>query len=227
MSADEFDDIDPDLNRDASHFRALVAARESRDAGERTLFHVVEAARAAGESWRLIGSVLDMTAEEAERAFGTPPPYATPPVISSPPPSFMYGDELIGRTISGVETVILEENGGQAATRITCTDGYTRLFVMTVRPMDEPTNPSIMQQMTWTQQDSRIAGEILWLGTATIDGVARQVASVNRMPGETIFRCEVELPGEEPTYAVNVAAGQLSCQARVENWAHALKARNR
>lgn len=56
--------------RDARHFRRIVAARESRDAAEVELTSAVAAARAAGDSWTVIGVALGTTRQGAQRRFG-------------------------------------------------------------------------------------------------------------------------------------------------------------
>lgn len=56
--------------RDAQHFRRILAARKSLDDAERELRDAVAAARAAGDSWAVIGAALDTTRQAAYQRFG-------------------------------------------------------------------------------------------------------------------------------------------------------------
>ncbi len=57
--------------RDATHFRRILAARDSLAAAERELRDAVDAAREAGDSWTIIGAALDTTRQAAQQRFGT------------------------------------------------------------------------------------------------------------------------------------------------------------
>jgi len=67
-----FDDIDPATHeaRDASHFRRIIAARRQIDEANDELRAAVQAARAAGDSWTVIGAALDTTRQAAYQRFG-------------------------------------------------------------------------------------------------------------------------------------------------------------
>lgn len=66
------DQLDPATSkaRDASHFRAIIAARKAVDEADDELRAAVAAARAAGESWAVIGAALDTTRQAAYQRFG-------------------------------------------------------------------------------------------------------------------------------------------------------------
>ena len=68
------DDLDPATTpaRDAAPFRRVVAARTSVDDADRQLREAVAAARAAGDSWTVIGAALDVTRQAAQQRFGGP-----------------------------------------------------------------------------------------------------------------------------------------------------------
>ena len=69
---DLLDHIDPSTHpaRDAVHFRRIIAAREGLAAAERELRAAVAAARAAGDSWPLIGAALETSRQAAQQRFG-------------------------------------------------------------------------------------------------------------------------------------------------------------
>ena len=71
MPAD-LDAIRPDTHpaRDAPHFRRIIAARRAVDDAEAELRAAVAAARAAGDSWTVIGAALDTTRQAAYQRFG-------------------------------------------------------------------------------------------------------------------------------------------------------------
>lgn len=71
MTEPQFD-FDPKTTkaRDASHFRRIVAARKAIAAADAELTAAVEAARAAGDSWTVIGMALDVSKQAAEQRFG-------------------------------------------------------------------------------------------------------------------------------------------------------------
>lgn len=66
------DQLDPATHpaRDASHFREIVAARKRIDEAEEGLREAVAAARAAGDSWTVIGAALGTTRQNAHQRFG-------------------------------------------------------------------------------------------------------------------------------------------------------------
>lgn len=66
------DSLDPAATEahDASHFRRIIGAREQLGAAERELHEAVAAARAAGDSWAVIGAALDTTRQAAYQRFG-------------------------------------------------------------------------------------------------------------------------------------------------------------
>ena len=66
------DDLDPATHeaRDATHFRRIIAARQQIDDANDELRAAVRAARAAGDSWTVIGAALDTTRQAAYQRFG-------------------------------------------------------------------------------------------------------------------------------------------------------------
>lgn len=58
--------------RDAAHFRRILTARTQLAAAEQELRDAVDAARAAGDSWTVIGAALDTTRQAAQQRFGRP-----------------------------------------------------------------------------------------------------------------------------------------------------------
>ena len=66
------DGLDPATHpaRDASGFRRIVAAREAVAHSEEQLRQAVADARAAGDSWSIIGAALDITRQAAQQRFG-------------------------------------------------------------------------------------------------------------------------------------------------------------
>lgn len=55
---------------DAQHFRRIIAARKGVDAAEAELRSAVAAARAAGDTWTVIGAALGTTRQAAFQRFG-------------------------------------------------------------------------------------------------------------------------------------------------------------
>ena len=55
--------------RDASHVRAIIAANEALAAAEENLRKAVAEARAAGESWTVIGAALGTSKQAAHERF--------------------------------------------------------------------------------------------------------------------------------------------------------------
>ena len=64
--------ISPDTHPglDAEPWRRILAARQAVSAAENELRAAVEAARAAGYSWTVIGAALDTTRQAAFQRFG-------------------------------------------------------------------------------------------------------------------------------------------------------------
>ena len=65
------DDLDPAVSpaRDASHFRAIIAANEAVASAESQLRSAVHAARAAGDSWAIVGAALGVSKQAAQQRF--------------------------------------------------------------------------------------------------------------------------------------------------------------
>ena len=63
-------DVSSHPARDAVHFRRILAARQHIAEAENELREAVKAARAAGDSWAVIGSALDTTRQAAQQRFG-------------------------------------------------------------------------------------------------------------------------------------------------------------
>ena len=66
------DQLDPATTtaRDATHFRAIIVANEAVDRADDELRRAVAAARAAGDSWLIIGAALGVTKQAAQQRFG-------------------------------------------------------------------------------------------------------------------------------------------------------------
>lgn len=66
------DELDPATHpaRDATGFRRIVAAREAVAHSEEQLRRAVAQARAAGDSWTIIGAALDISRQAAQQRFG-------------------------------------------------------------------------------------------------------------------------------------------------------------
>jgi hypothetical protein len=69
---DALNAISPETHpgRDASHFRRIIAARKAVAEAEAELRAAVTAARAAGDSWTIIGAALDVSRQAAYQRFG-------------------------------------------------------------------------------------------------------------------------------------------------------------
>lgn len=63
-------DVSSHPARDAVHFRRILAARQQVAEAEQELREAVRAARAAGDSWAVIGAALDITRQAAQQRFG-------------------------------------------------------------------------------------------------------------------------------------------------------------
>lgn len=68
------DDLDAATTpaRDAVHCRRMIAARTALSDADRELHEAVAAARAAGDSWTIVGAALDITRQAAQQRFGRP-----------------------------------------------------------------------------------------------------------------------------------------------------------
>lgn len=66
------DELDPSTHpaRDAASFRRIIAARHQLAEAELELREAVRAARAAGDSWTVIGAALDISRQAAQQRFG-------------------------------------------------------------------------------------------------------------------------------------------------------------
>jgi hypothetical protein len=64
------DSIDLHDLRDARHFRRIVEARKGITTAEDELRAAVASARAAGDSWAVIGAALETTRQAAYQRFG-------------------------------------------------------------------------------------------------------------------------------------------------------------
>jgi hypothetical protein len=56
-------------SRDATHFRAIIAARKEVEEADQKLVRAVSEAREAGDSWTVIGAALDTTRQAAFQRF--------------------------------------------------------------------------------------------------------------------------------------------------------------
>jgi protein tyrosine phosphatase (PTP) superfamily phosphohydrolase (DUF442 family) len=63
------DAVGPEELRDASGFRRIIQARKDLEAAERELRDAVAAARAAGDSWTVIGAAMGTTKQAAFQRF--------------------------------------------------------------------------------------------------------------------------------------------------------------
>ena len=66
------DQLDPSTHpaRDAASFRRIIAARNQLAHAEQELREAVRIARAAGDSWTVIGAALDISRQAAQQRFG-------------------------------------------------------------------------------------------------------------------------------------------------------------
>lgn len=66
------DQLDPTTTeaRDATHFRRIVAAKQAVADADDDLREAVAAARAAGDSWTVIGAALGTSRQNAFQRFG-------------------------------------------------------------------------------------------------------------------------------------------------------------
>ncbi len=65
------DTLDPAtaIARDASHFRSIIAANAAVASAEAELRSAVQDARAAGDSWVVIGAALGVSKQAAQQRF--------------------------------------------------------------------------------------------------------------------------------------------------------------
>ena len=66
---DFIDSIDPATTRNARHLRKIAQARDALEAAEQNLQAAVNEARAAGDSWTMIGIALRTSKQNAHRKF--------------------------------------------------------------------------------------------------------------------------------------------------------------
>jgi len=66
------DDLDPAVTpaQNATHFRAIRAAHAELEHAKTNLHKAVNQARAAGNSWTIIGAALEATRQAAYQRFG-------------------------------------------------------------------------------------------------------------------------------------------------------------
>lgn len=71
-NATGLEDLDPAVTpaQDATHFRNIRAARANLEQAKADLHQAVEQARAAGDSWTVIGAALETTRQAAYQRFG-------------------------------------------------------------------------------------------------------------------------------------------------------------
>lgn len=55
--------------RDATHFRAIIAARKAAEDADTRLLDAVRSARSVGDSWTVIAAALDTTRQAAQQRF--------------------------------------------------------------------------------------------------------------------------------------------------------------
>jgi hypothetical protein len=63
------DSVAPESLRDASHFRRIIQAKKGLEAADKELRDAVAAARAAGDSWTVIGAAMGTTKQAAFQRF--------------------------------------------------------------------------------------------------------------------------------------------------------------
>lgn len=73
---DWLDQLDPDAvpARDASHMRRIAAAVKAGAEAEAELTAAIQAARAAGDSWAMIGTAMGVSRQAAFQRFGKTAP---------------------------------------------------------------------------------------------------------------------------------------------------------
>ena len=63
------DSVAPESLRDAIHFRRIIEARKGLESADKELRDAVAAARAAGDSWTVIGAAMGTTKQAAFQRF--------------------------------------------------------------------------------------------------------------------------------------------------------------
>lgn len=63
------DSVAPETLRDASHFRRIIEAKNGLETADRELRDAVAAARAAGDSWTVIGAAMGTSKQAAFQRF--------------------------------------------------------------------------------------------------------------------------------------------------------------
>ncbi len=63
------DSVAPETLRDASHFRRIIGAKNGLEAADRELRDAVAAARAAGDSWTVVGAAMGTSKQAAFQRF--------------------------------------------------------------------------------------------------------------------------------------------------------------
>ena len=63
------DSVAPETLRDASHFRRIIEAKNGLEAADRELRDAVAAARAAGDSWTVVGAAMGTSKQAAFQRF--------------------------------------------------------------------------------------------------------------------------------------------------------------
>lgn len=61
--------VSPESLRDASHFRKIIEAKNGLEAADRQLRDAVASARAAGDSWTVIGAAMGTSKQAAFQRF--------------------------------------------------------------------------------------------------------------------------------------------------------------
>jgi hypothetical protein len=107
------DSFDPATHeaQDAQHFRRILAARKGLEAAEQELRDAVAAARAAGDSWAVIGAAMDTTRQGAFQRFGNEvdgeaPQVGTPPAVTPEDARAQLAD--VGRRLAAADQVRAE-----------------------------------------------------------------------------------------------------------------------
>jgi len=67
------DSVAPESLRDASHFRGIIVAKKRLEVADKELRDAVAAARAAGDSWTVIGAAMGTTKQAAFQRFSKGP----------------------------------------------------------------------------------------------------------------------------------------------------------
>lgn len=70
------DSVAPETLRDASHFRRIIEAKNGLELADSELREAVAAARAAGDSWTVIGAAMGTSKQAAFQRFSKDTPNA-------------------------------------------------------------------------------------------------------------------------------------------------------